>query len=152
MIQTSQRGFSGSWSQIVCCENRCKMCFLSRWQEEVHNILLPFVDSVWPFQHPFPVVPASSAGQERAVSHVLPLTHPLSHPHRLWSSSFSALSMTCPVEGVAVRVRGILTTAETIATVSYAGEAAMPLMLCYQSHFQISVVHLAVMLLHLQKS
>lgn len=84
------------------------MCFLSRWQEEVHNILLPFVDSVWPFQHPFPGAPASSAGQERAVSHVLPLTHPLSHPHRLWFSSFAALSMTCPVVDVTVRVRGIL--------------------------------------------
>lgn len=111
------------------------MCFLGRWQEELHNILLPLVNSVWPFQHPFPIVPASSAGQERVVSQVLSLTHPRSRPHHPWFSfpalgpplllswlkrcSWSLLLQmksagkptewtTHPVEDVSVRATGIL--------------------------------------------
>ena len=150
------------------------MCFLSRWQEEIHNILLRFMDSVWPFQHPFPIVPASSAGQERVVSHVLPLTHPLSLPRHLWFS-FSALGSSLllqswlkgapgpcrcrwnPQTHPPSRWRALLRMLLSKSRASHHsrinhhcilcwrnGDA---LMLCYQSHFLISVVHLAVILL-----
>lgn len=150
------------------------MCFLSRWQEEIHNILLRFMDSVWPFQHLFPIVPASSAGQERVVSHVLPLTHPLSLPRHLWFS-FSALGSSLllqswlkgapgpcrcrwnPQTHPPSRWRALLRMLLSKSRASHHsrinhhcilcwrnGDA---LMLCYQSHFLISVVHLAVILL-----